>query len=300
MTKKYEYHKQNDYPGERIAERERVADRREAADKRADARVAAKGRNEGLKADNRVAAKGRRDDVLMDAQRRRSTNRAEEVNRKRDSADSIGLVVIVGLIVLLLAGSVWGYMATQKQSDDIDAQSDEIDSLNLQLTNAREAREVRYDAVQLSDDAKQVQLHKDFVVLINDVKKEVAGLKDYKMVYSNTYQLCSGFVERENNINHALYRFAEKKIVYYEQIAVLADKPECKSKIETMRSAMVSSKFADEKVYVLTKNMCHDVTNNPNADHTISKAVWSRALDDAKNKAKSFDDAEQKVIECFD
>ncbi|MDD5086756.1 MAG: hypothetical protein PHV16_03295 [Candidatus Nanoarchaeia archaeon] len=300
MAGKYEYHKQNDYPGERIAERERVADRREAADKRADARVAAKGRTEELKADNRVAAKGRRDDTLMDAQRQRSTDRAERVNRKRDSADTVGLVVIAGLIVILLAGSVWGYMAMQKQSGEIDAQSNEIDSLNLQLTNAREEREVRYDTVQLSDDAKQVQLHKDFVVLTNDVKKEVTDLENYNLIYSDMYQLCSGFAERENNINHALYRFAEKKIVYYEQIAVLADKPECKSRIETMRSAMVSSKFADEKVYVLTKNLCHDVTNNPNADHTISKVGWSMALDDAKNKAKSFDDAEQKVIECFD
>lgn len=65
MAEKYEYHKQNDYPGERITERKRVANREEEADKRSDARVAEKGRTEGMKANNRVAAKGRRDDKLM-------------------------------------------------------------------------------------------------------------------------------------------------------------------------------------------------------------------------------------------
>ena len=44
MAEKYECHKQNDYPGERIAERKRVADRAEEADKKFDARIAEKGR----------------------------------------------------------------------------------------------------------------------------------------------------------------------------------------------------------------------------------------------------------------
>jgi hypothetical protein len=107
MAKKYEYHKQNDYPGERIAERERVADRKEASDKKSDARVAEKSRTAGLK--------------------------AERVHRRRNFADTIGLAVIAGLILILVAGSVVGLMEIKKQSDTIDVQSSEIDSLNLQL-----------------------------------------------------------------------------------------------------------------------------------------------------------------------
>jgi outer membrane murein-binding lipoprotein Lpp len=132
----YEYHKQNAYPGERAAEQKRVADRAETARKKSDARVAEKGRTEGLKADARVAAKGRRDDQLMDSQMKRSSARAERVNSNRNAADTIGLVVIAGLIIILLAGSVWGYMAMEKQYTQIDKQSSEIDTLNSQLDRA--------------------------------------------------------------------------------------------------------------------------------------------------------------------
>jgi hypothetical protein len=88
--KDYEYHKQNDYPGERVAEKERVAERADAAVKRADARVAEKGRTEGLKADNRVAKRARMDDKLLDSEIERSTVRAENINRNRNAADSLG------------------------------------------------------------------------------------------------------------------------------------------------------------------------------------------------------------------
>ncbi len=154
MAKGYEYHKQNDYPGERVAERERVAQRAEAADKHANARVAEKGRTEGLKADARVAEKsrteglkadarvarrGRMDDELMDSEIQRSTARAAKVNRKRDAADTIGVVIIAGLIVILIAGSVWGFMTMQKQSDEIDYLNMQIGNLNSQLDNANSA-----------------------------------------------------------------------------------------------------------------------------------------------------------------
>lgn len=112
--KGYEYHKQNDYPGERVAERERVADRKEAADKRSDARV---------------AKRDRMHDDHMDFERRRNNRKAARTNRKRNAADSIGLLVLAGLLVIILAGSVWGFMAMQKQSD-------EMDSLNSQLDKA--------------------------------------------------------------------------------------------------------------------------------------------------------------------
>ncbi|MGM5482723.1 MAG: Ig-like domain-containing protein [Nanobdellota archaeon] len=122
--KGYEYHKRNDYPGERVAERKRVAGREKAADKRSDARV---------------AAKGRRDDTLMDSEIQRSTKRATRVNRKRDAADTIGLVVIAGLIVILLAGFIWGFTGMKKQSDKIDylnSQLDKANSDNYQLSTA--------------------------------------------------------------------------------------------------------------------------------------------------------------------
>lgn len=296
MVKKYEYHKQNEYPGERIAERERVADRKEAADKRSDARVAEKGRTEGLKADARVAKRDRMHGEHMDSERERSTDRATRVNRKRNAADSFGLLVIAGLIVIILAGSVWGVMTMQKQSDEIDEQSNKIDTLTLELANAGM---IPNDGAQLNDEAKQVQLYKDFVVLTNNVRKEITALEDYNMIYSDTYQLCSGFTERENSINHALYRFAEKEIVYYEQIAVLADKPECDTKIETMRSAMKDSKATDEKLYALTKDLCDEITNNVITDSTKSRIGWEAARAEATAKAEAFDAAEESVIECF-
>ncbi len=151
MTDKYEYHKQNDYPGERVAEKKRVADRAEEADKKSDARVAKKGRTEGLKADARVAEKGRTeglkadarvarrgrmDDDLMDSEIERSTAKAARVNRKRDAADTIGLFIIAGLILILIVGSVWGLMVINRQADENDALNTQIDTLTSQLDKA--------------------------------------------------------------------------------------------------------------------------------------------------------------------
>ena len=148
MAERYEYHKQNDYPGERIAERKRVADRADAAEDRADARVAEKGRTDGLradarvaekgrtdelKADKRVATRGRMDDELMDSEIQRSTARAQDVNRSRNNADIIGLIVIASILVILLAGSAWGYVSMRQQSNDM---ANEIDYLNSQLVNS--------------------------------------------------------------------------------------------------------------------------------------------------------------------
>jgi hypothetical protein len=157
MTDKYEYHKQNEYPGERVAEKKRVADREEAFEKKidakvaqkgrtegikADARVAEKGRTEGLKADARVARRGRMDDDLMDAEINRSTARAKKVSGRRDAADTIGLIIIAGLVVILLTGGIWGFMGIQEQSDEIDNLNSQLDRANsdnyqLSLANAQ-------------------------------------------------------------------------------------------------------------------------------------------------------------------
>lgn len=123
MVEKYEYHKQNDYPGERIAERERVADRAKDADKKSDARVAKK---------NRI------DEKRMDSEIQRNAKRAARINRKRDTTDKIGMAVIAGLIVIMLTGSVWGFVTIQKQSDNIDTQSGEIDNLRSELDKVNE------------------------------------------------------------------------------------------------------------------------------------------------------------------
>ncbi|MGM5481302.1 MAG: hypothetical protein ACQESE_02730 [Nanobdellota archaeon] len=292
----YEYHKQNDYPGERVAERERVADREEAANKKSDARVAAKGRYDDRKSDARAAEKGRQNDRIRNSEMRRSNDKAARIHRKRNNTDAIGLAIIYGLIVILLVGSVFAFVNMKEQSDDIDAQAREIVALKSQIADGDV---FQFDTVRLSDDAKQVQLYKDFVVMTNNVEDEVAALEDYDVIYSDMYQLCSGFAERDNNINHALYRFAEKEIVYYKQIAVLADKPECNDEIETMRSAMEESKIADEELYVQTKNLCNEITDNVITDDTKSRTGWNEALDNAEQKAASFDDAEEAVIGCF-
>lgn len=283
MAKKkgYEYHKQNEYPGERVAEKKRVAEREELAERRADARV---------------AAKGKRSDAKMDSEIRRSTNRAERVDRRRDAADSIGLAVIAGLILIILVGSVWGFIAIQDQSDRIDAQSNEINTLNSQLAEANLNR----DQNAPDNRAEQVQLYSEFTVATYNMNRELIALDDYDTIYSNIYQLCLGLTERDNNVNHALYRFAQKQLVYYQQIAVLDDKPQCNSRIQTMRSAMEASRVADERLYVLTKNLCDEITDNE-IDYTKkSELGWHRARDDADNKAKAFDDAERAVIECLE
>jgi len=288
MADKYEYHKRNDYPGERVDERKRVADRAEAADKRSDARVREKGRTEGLKADNRVARKGRMDDELMDAEIERSTARAQRVNRGRNTADIIGLAIVAGILVILLVGFGWTYIAMQQQSD-------EIDSLKTQL-----AVTPKVVNIELSNANKQIQLYKDFLVLTADVKQEVKDLEVYNNSYSNMYQLCADYVDRLNNVNLAMSRFAEKEIIYYRQIAVLADKPQCKAKIDVMDTAMKSSITADEKYYVQNSNKCGKLTNiqSPN-DNMVWVSDLKKAFDDSTAKAKAFTNAEKDVIACF-
>jgi len=132
MEEKYEYHKQNDYPGERTAEKKRVADREEAADVKSDARVAEKGRIDELRADNRVARRGRMDDQLMDAEIQRSTARAERVDRERNASNTLGTMIIIGLLVVLIVGFGWGLMSLRQQAN-------EIDSLNMQIANSANA-----------------------------------------------------------------------------------------------------------------------------------------------------------------
>ena len=304
MTDKYEYHKQNDYPGERVAERKRVADRKLASDRKADARVAEKGRTErlkadkrvaekgrteGLRADARVAAKGRRDDDLMDAEIDRSTARAKRVHTERNATDGILVLIIAGILVVLVVGFIAGYMALQSQADSID-------TLNLQLANTGI---VNYDNFQLSDEARQVQLYNDFIILTDDVQSEIVALEDYNIIYSDSYQLCASFTERENNINHATFRFAEKKIVYYDQIAVLADKPECASRIQDMRWAMAEKKVADEQLYMETKKVCDEIIDNTTTSAALSRPGWNAAQTDAYNKAQVFASAEESVKNCL-
>jgi hypothetical protein len=127
MKDKYEYHKQNEYPGERVAEKKRVAEREEEFEKKADARVAEKSRTEGLKADVRVAKKGRMNDELMDDEIKRSRARANKINKRRNTADTIGLIIIGGLVLLLLSGAVFGFMTIQKQSNEVDTLNSKLD-----------------------------------------------------------------------------------------------------------------------------------------------------------------------------
>ncbi len=182
MADTYEYHKQNDYPGERVAERKRVSERAEAANKRSDARVAEKARTEGLIADTRVARKGAMDDELMDSEIERSTARAVGVSRARNTADVIGLLILV----ILVAGLGWSYMAIRQQAD-------EIDDLNVQI--AKKVNTQTADDVQLSTANTQIQLYKDYLMLnsgntelstakieLSDANKQLQLYKDYLLL----------------------------------------------------------------------------------------------------------------------
>ncbi len=314
LEKNYDYHKQNDYPGERTAEKKRVADREEAADKKADARVAQKGRTDELIADNRVAKKGRADelvadnrvakrgrmdDELMDSEIERSTARAKRVDRARDSADIIGLIIVAGVLIILFVGLGWGYMALRQQSE-------KIDSLNQQIARGVPSSNVLNSGnnvyTDLSNANKQIQLNRAFLIDIADVKQEVYNLNQYNSSYSNAYQLCANFMEKTNNINHAMTRFAEKEVIYYNQIAVLADKPQCKIKINALSEATLNSKNANEQYYLQNMNECDRVKDNSfvSAQETVKlKIAWENAWHDANVKALAFTNAEKEVIVCF-
>ena len=162
MADKYEYHKRNDYPGERVAEKKRVADRAEVSDKKSDARVAEKGRTEGLKADARVARKGRMDNELMDSQIERSTARAASVNRSRNAVDTVGIFLIGGLLLILVVGGIWGLMALRQQAN-------EIDSLNRQITTSVNAQMT--GNIQLSNTNKAISAVTGQVTALIDMNR---------------------------------------------------------------------------------------------------------------------------------
>ncbi|MFA6089639.1 MAG: hypothetical protein WC755_07280 [Candidatus Woesearchaeota archaeon] len=128
---KYEYHKQNDYPGERIAEKKRVSDREEAASKRCDIKVAEKGRTDEIKADNRVAMKGRMDNKIMESE----IEKTEERTRKADGNSNTVNIILASILLVFIAGLGWSYMTIQQQSNDIDA-------LNSQISNPSEPNPV--------------------------------------------------------------------------------------------------------------------------------------------------------------
>jgi hypothetical protein len=69
---------------------------------------------------------------------------------KKDVAYTIGLILIAGLVLVLVAGSVLSLITIQKQYDKIDVQLKEIDSLNIQLDKAN------LDNYQLSFANKQI------------------------------------------------------------------------------------------------------------------------------------------------
>lgn len=149
MKDRYEYHKRNDYPGERKDEKKRVADRAEADEKVADERVAEKGKNEKMRANNRVARKGRRDEKVANErvaeegrnEKMKANNRVarkgrddeeklESVKEERNRRESIGMAVIAGLAILLMAGAMFGYMAMSEQRDAIDELNSQLDQAN--------------------------------------------------------------------------------------------------------------------------------------------------------------------------
>ncbi len=295
MAKKYEYHKQNEYPGERIAERKRVEERDADADKRADARVAAKGRSEELKANNRVAAQEERNEVLLDSQRDRSNARAKKIDSQRNATDSIGLAVIASLVLLILIGGVWGFVAMQNQSDTIATQSAEIDSFKRNIPNSG----TQYSLVQLSEDNGQALLHTDFSALTNEVNAEIAALRDKRIVYANMHQLCSGIAEREHNINGELHKFYQDEIIYYEQIAALSNKPECETQIDNMRNTMSYSENSEYKFYMASKQLCDELSTNRVAYNTQTRNDWEIARMGSIENVRLYDEAKQSAIECL-
>jgi hypothetical protein len=291
MTDKYEYHKQNDYPGERTAERKRVAEREDAAEKVADERVAEKGRIDGLRADNRVARKGRMDDRLLDDEMERSAARARRTARSRDVAGIIGIVVVGILIV----GLAWMAMALRQQTGEIDALNMKMARSNVaQMTLSPALGDTPSDGTQ-----RQIQIDKDFLVLTTDMKNEVNDLRGYNTSYANSYQLCASYMERENNINHAASRFAEGEIVYYRKLALLAEKQGCETRIDRLEKAMIIRKAADETLYLRSMDQCNRLMESPMGDGVRLRAEWTSAYDDAILKADVFAAAEKEVIACF-
>jgi hypothetical protein len=312
--KNYEYHKQNDYPGERVAERKRVHDRKLAADKKADARVARAHRDGESKADARVARKhreqeqkadarvekeGRMSDNLIDSEIERSTHRAHKVRRERNAADVAGIVIFSGIIVVLLAGMVWGYTIIQQQND-------EINTLKYQQLNGYLVANTGNDGSQIttpvSDQVDQslVELNKGFLVATTDVKREVFQLANYENNFTNTYQLCTNHMVQSNRINHALNTFAEKQIRYYKRVAELDNKPECNDKIDDMAFLLVRKKYSDEQLFVHNLNYCsqyiHDTFNHTDEQTKRDMHIVNSVV--ASNK-EAFMNSEEAVINCL-
>jgi len=297
MPKKYEYHKRNDYPGERIAERKRVEEREQAADKKANARVAEKGRTEGLKADARVAQRRRIHDGVLGNQIERSTDRATKVNRSRNRTDAWGLIIGIGVIVILVAGLGWSVLALQSQSD-------EIDSLNRQVADSDGVY-----VIQTGDGSEQVQLYNEFLALTADDKEQAKDYIQFDSSYSDAYsyvdvnQICVDSVERSNNVNLAMSRFAEKEVNSYRQISDMAGKPLCKVKIDKLAATVVSSRAADKRYYDLNMELCSNLNMRGALKTDQMGQQWDvvlkNALNDAVAKTKAVTAAEKDMFACF-
>lgn len=215
----------------------------------------------------------------------------------------ITIVALVGLAVVV----GWSYIAMRQQADDIRFLNSEIagsvdeqKALNEKIAeNAQKAATLVSDNAQLANANKQIQLYKDFLVMTADVKQEVKDLQSYNISNPNAYQFCVNYMERSNNINHAMSRFAEKEIIYYQQIAILADKQECNAKINLLNQVMEKSKIADESLYQQEMKECARLQTNPISGNLKLENDLLNARNEANAQDKAFTIAEKEVIACF-
>lgn len=100
MAKKYEYHKRNDYPGERIDEKKRVADAKELADDRYDDRVAID--NNKLNAMEIADQEKYEERVSADNERYE-----EEVEKNRGGGTAFWLITASLFVIAIFAVGLW-------------------------------------------------------------------------------------------------------------------------------------------------------------------------------------------------
>jgi len=113
MTKVYEYHKRNDYPGERIAERKRVEHAKAVADDRFDqAKSAANDKYDDRVArdNNKFAAKDIADQEKYDARVSADNRRFnEEVDKNREGGGAFWMFAVILLVIgIFVVGFLWG------------------------------------------------------------------------------------------------------------------------------------------------------------------------------------------------
>ncbi len=137
MAKKYEYHKRNDYPGERADEIKRVADAKAKAEDKADARVAYAKAEEQDRGDGRVEYANSIADERYDARVAADNKRYNQQADRNRAGNSAGWILALCLVVIAVfaVGILWQPW-NQPAATVPNTQTNVASGMGLSLTQA--------------------------------------------------------------------------------------------------------------------------------------------------------------------